>query len=187
MPTIPSVAPRRTSPALLLSLLALWLLATLGARPLRCPTKAATSGSRWEMLRSGDWLVPTLERPAVLPQAAAVLLDRRRRDVARSARTRGPAALAPLARRLAVGAVALLALRRWAGAATRASTLVRARDQPFFFVGAQFANLDMLVGGLHHRDDVLRAARALATGARRRALLVVGLGAARRSACSRRA
>ena len=53
------VAPRFESPALLLVLLAVWLLATLGLRPLLQPDEGRYASVAREMLM-GDALVPTL-------------------------------------------------------------------------------------------------------------------------------
>ena len=70
---------RWQSPAALLALLALWLLATAWVRPLLLPDEGRYASVAREML-GGDLLVPSPERPAVLPQAAADVLARHRGD-----------------------------------------------------------------------------------------------------------
>jgi len=42
------------------ALLGLWLAATAWLRPLTLPDEGRYVGVAWEMLRSGDWLTPTL-------------------------------------------------------------------------------------------------------------------------------
>ena len=129
-----------------LLLLVLWLAATAWVRPLSLPDEGRYVGVAWDMIRSGEWLTPTLDghpyfhKPPLFYWITAVALW-----------AGGPhewaARLAPL-----IGAsVAAFSLyhfvRRWRGLPTaRASVLVLA-TQPFFFIGAQFANLDMLVAG----------------------------------------
>ncbi len=47
---------------LLLGLLFLaWLLATIWIRPLALPDEGRYAGVAWEMVRSGQWLTPTLD------------------------------------------------------------------------------------------------------------------------------
>ncbi|HZV93439.1 MAG TPA: glycosyltransferase family 39 protein, partial [Caldimonas sp.] len=53
----PSAA-RRRLPAVAL-LVVVWLVATIGLRPLALPEEGRYVGVAWEMLRSGHWLVPT--------------------------------------------------------------------------------------------------------------------------------
>src|SRR6516164_7259502 len=53
-PTIPIAA-------LLPIALFLWLAASAGLRPLALPDEGRYVGVAWEMLRSGNWLVPTLD------------------------------------------------------------------------------------------------------------------------------
>src|SRR5256714_3301440 len=48
----------------------------------------------------------------------------------------------------AVGAALLLAVRRWHGAQAATAALAVLATTPFFFIAAQYDNLDMLVGGL---------------------------------------
>jgi len=149
-------------PATLLGLLAVWLLATLGLRPLLVPDEGRYANVAREMLLGdGVWagLVPTLNglpffhKPPLmywLDMAAMQLF--------------GPT---PFAGRIAsmlgawlMGAALFFALRRWHGPRVAAVTLGVLATCPFFFIGAQYANHDMLVGGLISAA-VLALARAL--------------------------
>ena len=42
-------------------LILLWLAATVWLRPLALPDEGRYVGVAWEMMRSGDWLTPTLD------------------------------------------------------------------------------------------------------------------------------
>ena len=149
---------RPSSAAVLLAGLALWLLATLGLRPLLLPDEgryAEVARAMWH----GDWLVPTLNglpffhKPPLfywLDIAAMQLLG-----VHEFAGRFGSAVGAWL-----MGAALFLAMRRWHGARTAAIALGVLATTPFFFVGAQYANHDMLVGGLI-TAAVLALARAV--------------------------
>jgi len=55
----PASVPRAWPP--LAALLGVWLLATVTVRPLMLPDEGRYVGVALEMLRSGDWLVPTLD------------------------------------------------------------------------------------------------------------------------------
>jgi 4-amino-4-deoxy-L-arabinose transferase-like glycosyltransferase len=143
-----------------------WLSFSAGLRPLTQPDEGRYIGVAWEMLQSGRWAVPTLDglpffhKPVLFYWITAAALKLFGAN--------------PWAGRMASLVGALLALvplyfftRRWCGERlARLSTLVLA-TQPFFFVGAQFANLDMLVAGcigatvLLGADAVLRAERGL--------------------------
>ena len=120
---------------------------TSWVRPLMLPDEGRYVGVAWEMLRSGDWLTPTLNGMAYFHKpplfywltAGSMSLFGENAWAARLA----PALGATLA------ALSLHALvRRWlsAEAAQRAVQLLLA--QPLFFIAAQYANLDMLVAGL---------------------------------------
>jgi len=138
---------RRRSPVLLLSLLALWLLATLGVRPLLLPDEGRYANVAREMLRSGDWLVPTLNglpffhKPPLmywLDIAAMQLLG-----------------ATPFAGRFAsmlgawiMAATLFFAMRRWHGVRAATAALLLIASCPLFFLAGQYANHDMLVGAL---------------------------------------
>lgn len=42
-------------------LIFVWLVATAWARPLAMPDEGRYVGIAWEMMRSGDWLTPSLD------------------------------------------------------------------------------------------------------------------------------
>ncbi|KAF1020703.1 MAG: Undecaprenyl phosphate-alpha-4-amino-4-deoxy-L-arabinose arabinosyl transferase [Paracidovorax wautersii] len=127
-------------------LAALWLMATLGARPLMLPDEGRYVGVAWEMLHAQDWWTPTLNglpffhKPPLFYWITAGAMQ-----------LFGPhewaARLAPLLGGW-MAAVSLHALaRRWSGAAHGAMAGVVLLAMPLFYFGAQFANLDMLVAG----------------------------------------
>jgi 4-amino-4-deoxy-L-arabinose transferase-like glycosyltransferase len=123
-----------------------WLAATAWARPLMLPDEGRYVGVAWEMLRSGDWLTPTLDglpffhKPPLFYWITAASLSM-------FGMNEWAARLAPLLG-ATLGVAALYGFtRRWVGRpAARSAALVLAA-QPLFFVGGQFANLDMLVAG----------------------------------------
>lgn len=123
-----------------------WLAATAWMRPLMLPDEGRYVSVSWEMLQSGDWLTPTLNglpffhKPPlfywITGGALAVL---------------GPTEIAARAAPIAgavIGALSLyLFTRRWVSRPAARSALWVLLVQPMFFVGGQFANLDMLVAG----------------------------------------
>ena len=138
----------------------LWFAATAGLRPLMLPDEGRYVGVAWEMLRSGDWSTPTLDglpyfhKPPLFYWITASSL--------------GVFGLNEWAARLApilgatTGALALhVFVRRWAGERQARATLVALLVQPLFFLGGQFANLDMLVAGCITATIVLLAHAAL--------------------------
>ena len=156
------VAAASASAPLLLGALALWLLATLGLRPLLLPDEgryAEVARAMWQGGTFESWMVPTLNglpffhKPPLfywLDIAALQLLG-----VHEFAGRFGSAVGAWL-----MGAALFLAMRRWHGARTGTIALGVLATTPFFFVGGQYANHDMLVGGLI-TAAVLALARAL--------------------------
>lgn len=131
-----------------LFLLALaWLALTLGVRPLALPDEGRYVSVAWEMLSSGNWLYPTLDglpffhKPPLFYWITAASLG-----VFGTHEWAGR--LAPL---FGAGIAAFtlygFALRQKGTTVARWSLLILV-TQPFFFGGAQFANLDMLVAGL---------------------------------------
>ncbi|HEY4067141.1 MAG TPA: glycosyltransferase family 39 protein [Burkholderiaceae bacterium] len=149
---------RWTSPCLLLGLLALWLLATLGLRPLLLPDEGRYAEVARAMLH-GDLWVPTLNglpffhKPPLFYWLDIVAMRVFGENV--FAGRFGSFVGAWL-----MGAALLLAMRRWHGARAAAIALGVLATTPFFFVGAQYANHDMLVGGLI-AAAVLAIARAV--------------------------
>jgi 4-amino-4-deoxy-L-arabinose transferase-like glycosyltransferase len=123
-----------------------WLVATAWARPLMLPDEGRYVGVAWEMLRSGDWLTPTLNglpyfhKPPLFYWITAASMS-----------VFGPhpwAARAAPMLGACLGALALYAFaRRWASERAARATVLVLLVQPLFYLGGQFANLDMLVAG----------------------------------------
>jgi 4-amino-4-deoxy-L-arabinose transferase-like glycosyltransferase len=129
-----------------LALVVLWLGATAWWRPLMLPDEGRYASVALEMLRSGDWLTPTLNglpffhKPPLFYwiSGAAMMLTGSNELAARAASLVGAT----------MGAMALyLFVRRWCGMASARRAVTVLAVQPLFFLGAQFANLDMLVAG----------------------------------------
>ena len=146
---MPEVTPSRFGGLRPLGLLALWLAATLGLRPLLLPDEGRYAGVAREMLQ-GDGLVPPLNglpffhKPPLLywlDMAAMSLLGPGDGAMQWAARF-GPALLAWV-----LGAALFLHLRRWHGPATARVGLLVLATAPLFFVGAQYVNHDMGVAG----------------------------------------
>ena len=139
-------ATRLDSFALPLVLLALWLLATLGLRPLLQPDEGRYASVAREMLM-GDWLVPTLNglpffhKPPLFYwlDMAAMQLFGINAFAARVASMLGA---------WLMGASLFFAMRRWHEPRCAAIALGVLATCPFFYIGAQYANHDMLVAGL---------------------------------------
>ncbi|SBT03649.1 Glycosyl transferase family 39 [Candidatus Accumulibacter aalborgensis] len=135
------------SPGLLLIFCALWLCMTAGIRPLMLPDEGRYVGVAWEMLTSGNWLVPTLDglpffhKPPLFYwlTALALKLFGGNEWAARLA--------SMLAAVLAAGALHLF-LRRQADKRLANLAVVVLVTQPLFFAAAQFANLDLLVAAM---------------------------------------
>ena len=131
---------------LVLLAIVVWLAATSWLRPLAVPDEGRYVGVAWEMLRSGDWLTPTLDglpffhKPPLFYWITGASL-------ATFGMNEWAARVAPLLGATA-GALALFSFaRRWAGPDSARLSAVVLVTQPLFFIGAQFANLDMLVAG----------------------------------------
>ncbi len=135
---------RRFATALMLALA--WLAATLWMRPLALPDEGRYVGVAWEMLRSGDWLTPTLDglpffhKPPLFYWITAGSLG-----------LFGPHEWAGRIASLLGASAALvttaLFVRRWLGKSAARATLWVLATQPLVFFAAQYANLDMLVAG----------------------------------------
>jgi len=138
-------ATRRNTVVTALLILA-WLAATAWARPLLIPDEGRYVGVAWEMMRSGDWLTPTLNglpyfhKPPLFYwiTAASMSVFGMNEWAGRAAPLLGAT----------LGAFALFAFtRRWVGERAARYTLLALLAQPLWLVGGQFANLDMLVAG----------------------------------------
>ena len=128
-------------------LLALWLLATIGVRPLAMPDEGRYGSVALHMLLSGDWITPRLDgmpffhKPPLyywLAAGAMQLLG------AAPWVARLPAALAAWT----MGMGTYLFLRSHAGPRIAGWTLLVLATMPLLFGGGQYLNLDMLVGAL---------------------------------------
>lgn len=123
-----------------------WLAATAWLRPLSLPDEGRYAAVSWEMVQSGQWLTPTLDglpffhKPPLFYWITGASLG-----------VFGPgefaARLAPLLGACAAAAALFLFVRRRVAAPTAVAALLALVTQPLFFMGAQFANLDMLVAG----------------------------------------
>lgn len=147
-------------PAAVAALTLLGLGATAWMRPLMLPDEGRYVGVAWEMMRSGDWLTPTLNglpffhKPPLfywITAASMSVLG------AHEAAARAASLLGAL-----LGAMSLyLFVRRWSGERAARLALVALLAQPLFYVGGQFANLDMLVAGCVTATIILCAHAAL--------------------------
>jgi 4-amino-4-deoxy-L-arabinose transferase-like glycosyltransferase len=171
---------KRDAGLLLLALA--WLALTIGMRPLALPDEGRYVGVAWEMLTSGNWLYPTLNglpffhKPPLFYWITAASLGA-------FGTHEWAARLAPLlGAEVAVLSLYGFALRQQGRSIARGSLLILV-TQPFFFAGAQFANLDMLVAGFISATIVLGAEAVLNAeknkpyrGALAGAYLCAGLG-----------
>jgi 4-amino-4-deoxy-L-arabinose transferase-like glycosyltransferase len=135
------------TPLVLLPALFAWLAASAWLRPLALPDEGRYVGIAWEMLRSGNWLVPTLDtlpyfhKPPLFYWLTAASL-------AVFGNNEWAARLPSLLAASGSGFALYLFARRFVGEAFAGMTLLILATTPFFLAGAQFANLDMLVSAL---------------------------------------
>jgi 4-amino-4-deoxy-L-arabinose transferase-like glycosyltransferase len=146
-----------------------WLAATAWMRPLMLPDEGRYVGIAWEMWVSGHWLTPTLDslpffhKPPLFYwiTAASMSVFGANPWAARAAPLLGAWS----------GAVALYVFTlRWVGPVAARRVALALVVQPLFFIGGQFANMDMLVAGcitatiLAAADAVLCLERGLPYG-----------------------
>ena len=132
--------------ALALAALALWLAATAGLRPLLLPDEGRYAGVAREMLR-GDGLVPRLDGlPFFHKPPLFYWLDMAAMRVVGV--NEFAARFGSLVGAWLLGAALFVFLRRSHGSATAGRALLVLASCPFYFLGAQYANHDMLVAGL---------------------------------------
>lgn len=123
-----------------------WLAATAGLRPLAVPDEGRYVGVAWDMLRSGDWLLPRLDglpyfhKPPLFYWITAAALSV-------SDSSLFAARLAPWIGGCLALASLFLFTRRWIGREFALWALLALATTPLLFFGAQYANLDMLVAG----------------------------------------
>jgi 4-amino-4-deoxy-L-arabinose transferase-like glycosyltransferase len=165
---------RPRSTAALLTAVFAWLGITAWLRSLAVPDEGRYIGVAWEMVRSGDWITPTLNglpyfhKPPLFYWLTASSLSV-------FGVNEWAGRIAPWAGACLMAASCLLFGRRWGGERFgRAWTFVLV-TLPLVFVSAQYANLDMLVAGCI-TASILSLAHACLLDphdrARRRALLV---------------
>ncbi len=127
-------------------LIFLWLAATAWLRPLALPDEGRYVGVAWEMMRSGDWLTPTLDglpffhKPPLFYwiTGASMSVFGLNEWAARAAPLFGAW----------LGSFALyLFVQRWSGKRAAGLTTLALVVQPLLYLGGQYANLDMLVAG----------------------------------------
>lgn len=137
-----------------------WLSFTVWARPLALPDEGRYVGVAWEALRTGDGLVPMLNglpffhKPPLFYWITelSMWLFGANALAARAAPVLGGAA----------GALGLFWLvHRWLGAREARATLMVLLAMPLYFLGSQYANLDMLVAGCISMAIVFGADAAL--------------------------
>ncbi len=137
---------RQWPAALVFALIVAWLVATAWARPLMLPDEGRYASVALDMVHSGDWLTPRLDglpffhKPPLFYwiTGAALQVFGTHELAARTASLLGASAVA---------FALYLFTRRRVGPGAALATLAALLTNPMFFVGAQFANLDMLVGG----------------------------------------
>ncbi|MBA2960648.1 MULTISPECIES: glycosyltransferase family 39 protein [Ramlibacter] len=123
-----------------------WLACTAWLRPLALPDEGRYIGVAWEMVRSGDWITPTLNglpyfhKPPLFYWLTAGALSLAG-NVAWAGR------IAPWAGACLLVGSAYLFGRRWLGERGAFHWLLVLLTLPLVFVAAQYANLDMLVAG----------------------------------------
>ena len=145
IPTVPYTGWTRSATPVLL-MLALWLTATLGLRSLLIPDEGRYASVALEMLQKSA-MVPTLNGlPFFHKPPLFYWVD----IVAMQLFGVGPfaARMGSLVGAWIMGAALYFELRRWQGARAAVIGLAVMATSPFFFVGAQYANHDMLVAGL---------------------------------------
>lgn len=146
-----------------------WLAFTAWTRPLMLPDEGRYVGVAWEMLHSGNWLTPTIDglpffhKPPLFYWITAASMS-----------TFGANEWAARLASMLGAWLGIFSLyiftRRWTGSSTARMVTITLLVQPLFFIGGQFANLDMLVAGcitatiLLFVDAVLRAEQNLQLG-----------------------
>jgi 4-amino-4-deoxy-L-arabinose transferase-like glycosyltransferase len=143
---VASIVDGSASDRTVLLLAFVWLALLAGLRPLALPDEGRYVSVAWEMIRSGDWLMPTLDglpyfhKPPLFYwiTAASLMLGHSTHMAARVAPMIGAY--------MTCGSLFLFA-RRWAAAQLARASLLVLVTSPLVYFGAQFANLDMLVAG----------------------------------------
>jgi len=144
-----------------LAIVAVWFGATAWLRPLAIPDEGRYVGVSWEMLRSGDWLVPTMDGLPFFHKPPLFYWI-----TAGSIQLFGPGVMASRAAAWLASVSTATALfvfvRRWVGPAQAWTTVTVLATAPLFYGAAQYANLDMLVAACISAAILLAAHAALA-------------------------
>lgn len=125
-------------------LLFAWFAATAWVRPLALPDEGRYVSVAWEMLAAKEWVVPTLDglpffhKPPLFYWLAHA-------GMAAFGATAFAARLAPLLAATALAGLMFLFTRRHANEAQARTTVLVLATMPYYYFGAQFANMDMLV------------------------------------------
>ncbi len=123
-----------------------WLGALAWLRPLALPDEGRYVSVAWEMLRSGDWITPTIDglpyfhKPPLFYWITATALMV-------GGATRLAVRVAPLIGAFLACGSLFFFVRRWAGHPLARTSLWVLATSPIVYFGAQYANLDMLVAG----------------------------------------
>lgn len=159
MPSLRQFGWRRTF--ISIAIIFLWLAATAGLRRFTAPDEGRYAGVALEMLRSGDWLVPRIDglpffhKPPLFYWIGAA-------SMSVFGPSEWPARLPSVLGATLAASALLVFARQWADDASAAVATVVLVTMPFFYVGAQFANLDMLVAGCIAATVLAAAHAALA-------------------------
>ncbi len=125
-------------------LLFVWVLLSAWIRPLGMPDEGRYTGVAWEMVRSGQWLTPTLDglpyfhKPPMFYWLTAI-------SIKLFGISEVALRIAPMLGATLVAFAGYRLLRRWASLPVARWYLVVLATMPYFYAGAQFANHDMLV------------------------------------------
>ena len=138
-----------------------WLAWSIGLHPLTLPDEGRYVGVAWEMLRSGNWLIPTenglpfFHKPPLFYWLTAISMHAFGINAA-SAR------LAALVCACLAVAGLFAVTRRRAGEPIATATVLVLATMPFFFAAAHYANLDMPVAAFIALAIVFAADASLA-------------------------
>lgn len=138
-----------------------WLALTAWVRHFTAPDEGRYVGVALEMMRTGDWLVPRLDgMPFFHKPPLFYWLSASAMTVFGS--SEWAARLPSMLGATAAATSLWLFLQRWEGAAVALMAVLAFVTMPFLYIGAQFANLDMLVAGWMTVTLLLAAHAALA-------------------------
>jgi 4-amino-4-deoxy-L-arabinose transferase-like glycosyltransferase len=136
----------RFEPSLVALGIFIWIASTAWSHALILPDEGRYVGVALEMLRSGNWLMPTLDglpffhKPPLFYWITSASMSMF--GVNEWASRAGPIFGAWL------GAFSMyMFMRRWRGDTAARMTTLALVSQPLFYIGGQFANMDMLVAG----------------------------------------